>query len=285
MGSDPSRCFCLSPTDTFGYDRAMNRSSPPLARATFVALASLALGACAAPRDPELERHVIRHRLNVAQKVEAPSEPTPPPPAAPPAPALAVKTYSNAELTRFFAAVPGVGARLTATLETAQGSITCVLEDQRAPQTTANFVALATGQTAFRTADSGPPQTRPFYDGLTFHRALDNFIIQAGNPTGRFNAGPGWRITRETGANDLFEKEGVLAMIDDGDATHGSQFFITVRADRSLANRYAAFGRCDNPELVRAIANAEKRPTTEGKPSTPVAPVRIERLVIGRAAE
>ncbi len=257
----------------------------PLTLVSFALAASVVLVACAAPRDPELERHVIMQRLKAtAPKAPEAALPAPPaPPAnAPAAPSAAVKTYSNADLTRILAAAPGTGARISATIETAQGSITCVLEDQRAPQTTANFLGLALGQTPWRTREGTDPQSRPFYDGLTFHRTLDNFIIQAGNPTGRFNAGPGWRIARETGANDLFEQPGALAMIDDGDATHGSQFFITARADKSMGGRYAAFGRCDNPDLVRSIANAEKRAATDGKPSTPVSPVRIERLVVNR---
>ena len=141
---------------------------------------------------------------------------------------------------------------------------------------------MALGLTPWKARDDGPDQTRPFYDGLGFHRTLDDFIIQAGNPTGAYNAGPGWRIARETGANDLFTELGTLAMIDDGDATHGSQFFIALRADKSLGRRYVAFGRCNNLDLVRTIANAEKKPTTEGKPNSPKEPVSIERIALRR---
>lgn len=259
-----------------GYDALMKRS---------LALAVL-LGACAAPRDPVLERAAHKVRLE-ATKTPAPAEEAPREPADPKSAAASsgrpVKTYSGDELARIFAAIPGAGARIQAAIETPQGTITCTLEDTKAPQTTANFVGLALGLTPFRTRDDGPEERRPFYDGLSFHRALDNFIIQAGNPTGAYNAGPGWRIARETGASELFDAPLALAMIEDGDGSHGSQFFIATKADKSLARRYAAFGRCDNAELVVAIANAEKRPTTEGKPSTPKDPVRIERLVIRRA--
>lgn len=266
----------------FGYVASMR-----LLRLTIGLALLTALGACAAPRDPELERAIIKHRL--AQKAPKPAE-EPSTPAPPPAPAAKsvdpgasrpLKTYDGNELARIAAAVPGTGARIVAAIETAQGTIECIL-DERAPQTVANFVALALGQTPWRPRENAPEETRPFYDGLRFHRAQDDFIIQAGNPTGAHNAGPGWRIARETGANELFAEPGTLAMIDDGDLTHGSQFFIVLRADKGLGRRYAAFGRCNNLELVRTIANAEKKPTTEGKPSTPKEPVQIERLTLRR---
>lgn len=248
----------------------------------------IALQACAAPRDPELERAIIKFRLAEAapRPADEPSTPSTPPPApaskaVDPGASRPLKTYDGNELARIAAAIPGTGARITAAIETAQGTIECIL-DERAPQTTANFIALALGQTPWRPRENAPEETRPFYDGLRFHRAQDDFIIQAGNPTGAHNAGPGWRIARETGANDLFAEPGTLAMIDDGDLTHGSQFFIVLRADKGLGRRYAAFGRCGNLELVRAIANAEKKPTTEGKPSTPKDPVAIERLTLRR---
>jgi peptidyl-prolyl cis-trans isomerase A (cyclophilin A) len=244
-----------------------------------VALASL-LTVCAAPRDPELEKQVLevrRQRLKPpAAEDEGASPPASEPPAAPERP---TKSFSGSEIAAILGRVEGAGATLEATFTTAQGVIRCRL-DERAPQTVANFVGLATGQLEWRPDPAGAAQQRPFYDGLTFHRIVQDFIIQAGNPTGRANAGPGWRIARELGARDLFLEAGALAMIDDGDASHGSQLFITAKPDRGLGNTYAAFGRCDAPELVKAIANAEKKPGSDGK--SPAVPVVIDSVKVAR---
>jgi peptidyl-prolyl cis-trans isomerase A (cyclophilin A) len=246
---------------------------------------ALSLAACAAPRDPALERAVIENRLK--QTKPAPADGDSAPPAAPESASATVtevpiKTYSDGEIARIMAQVGGAGAKLLMSLETGLGPIRCTLEPDLAPQTVANLVGLANGLTPWRSDPKTEATARRLYDGLTFHRAINDFIIQTGNPTGRYNAGPGWRITRETGGTSLFAEPGALAMIDDGDASHGSQFFIAVRADKALANRYAAFGRCADLDLVRRIANAEKRTASDGKPSVPVSPVTLDKLVITR---
>jgi len=251
-----------------------------------LALSILAQAGCAAPRDPELERGGIKARLARAENPDDDddkgSEP-PPGPASAEATATArpVKTWSGSEITAVLAAVGGAGKDLVAEIESGQGLIRCTL-DERAAQSVANFVALATGQVEWQ-AQGRPKSKAPLYDGLTFHRAVQDFIIQTGNPTGRFNDGPGWRIARETAANDLFEAPGALAMIEDGDAAHGSQVFITARRDPKLGLKYAAFGRCEPVATVQAIANAEKKPSSgEGSPSAPLNPVPIKSVRILR---
>lgn len=248
-----------------------------IARATpFLLASALSLSACGAPRDPELEKAVL---LAKKTKAEAPpeSEAPPPPPPASSAPSRPLKSYSGAEIATILAGVPGTGT-LRATFETALGNITCSL-DERAPQTVANFVGLATGQLEWR-ADDAPPKARPLYDGLAFHRIVQDFIIQAGNPTGSLNAGPGWRIAREQGANDLFAAPGAIAMVEEEDGSHGSQFFIMLKADRGQGDKRTAFGRCAELDLVRQIANAEKKPRSDGK--APANPVTITAVKIDR---
>jgi peptidyl-prolyl cis-trans isomerase A (cyclophilin A) len=247
---------------------------------------ALAFTGCAAPRDPDFERAVISARLKKAAPVaEDTGEEPPRAPAATSAAVaeLPIKTYSSADISRILAGVEGAGTRLRMTLTTALGLIRCTLEPDLAPQAVANLVGLATAQTPWKADPNSAPSQRRFYDGLTFHRAVADFIIQTGNPTGRYNAGPGWRITRETTANTLFSEPGALAMIDDGDGSHGSQFFIAVRADKGLTKRYGAFGRCENLDIIRQIANAEKRESSDGKASVPLSPVTIERLSIERS--
>jgi cyclophilin family peptidyl-prolyl cis-trans isomerase len=251
-----------------------------------VTAASVALAAgCGAPRDPDLEERALRARLKAeAPLVEPPVSEPPPAPPPPPEPegqatrpkkeATPVRRLVAAEVAATLARVEGVGDGLVATFETGAGTFSCRLFPAEAPETVANFVALATG------AASG----KPFYDGLRFHRAIDQFIIQSGNPTGAPGGGPGWRIAREDGLGKLFDAPGALGMVDDGDAIHGSQFFVTLRPDANLAKRYAAFGQCDALEVPRAIAAGPKRPATRPGESAavPVEPVELRRVRLSR---
>jgi len=194
------------------------------------------------------------------------------------------RVYGEAELTKIMSGLPGEGDAVEATLETAEGTIRCQLLPELAPQTVGNFVALATGQRSWRDPDTGDVSKGRFYDGLTFHRTIANFIIQTGNPSATKAAGPGWTITRETGDAALFDQAGVLAMVDAGEDSHGSQFFVTVRASASLKPKYTAFGTCDNAALVKKIADADKHPSTaEGKSATkPVRPTRLTKVNLRR---
>ncbi len=229
---------------------------------------------CGAPRDPELEKQVL-----LARKAKA-AAPANDEGSSPPAAVTVVrpmKTYSGEEIAKILA-TGGEGMNLVALITTDKGVLTCTL-DERAPQTVANFVGLATGQLEWQDA-AGAPRKGAFYDGLTFHRIVHEFIIQTGNPTGKSNAGPGWRLSREQGANELFLQPGAMGMIEDGDATHGSQFFITAKPDKSLGNTYNAFGRCDAVDLVKAISSAEKKAGGDGK--SPAAPVGITSIKVER---
>lgn len=241
---------------------------------------SLGLG-CAAPRDPELEKQVLLARKKKAEKPEDEGGSAPPQVGGPAMSDRPVKTLSGAEIAEILGAVPGQGPHVIATFVTAQGEIRCTL-DERAPQTMANFVGLATGQLEWRPAPSDPPRKKRFYDGLTFHRIVHEFIIQTGNPTGRANAGPGWRVPREQGANELFLGAGAIGMIDDAGQTHGSQLFITAKPDRGLGNSYTAFGKCAPVALIKAISAAEKKANSDGK--QPAVPVEIKAIRVERGS-
>jgi len=116
---------------------------------------------------------------------------------------------------------------LTATFQTERGTIKVELAAGKAPLTVANFVNLA---------------RRGFYDGLTFHRVIPDFMIQGGCPQGSGTGGPGYRFEDETG-NGLSHERGVLSMANAGPATNGSQFFITHVACPWLDGKHTVFGK------------------------------------------
>jgi peptidylprolyl isomerase len=125
---------------------------------------------------------------------------------------------------------------LYAKMRTNQGNIIIKLAFDKAPLTVSNFVGLAEG-----TKHSNIQTGKPFYDGLTFHRVIDNFIIQGGDPRGDGTGNPGYRFTDEF--SDLtHNKAGILSMANSGPNTNGSQFFITHNATPWLNGKHTVFG-------------------------------------------
>ena len=256
----------------------MTHRTPPL-----LPLAALVLVACGAPRDPDLEKRALK--AQAAAAADRAATPLPDAPTiAPAAAAVLPKSYANDEVRRIMAAVPGQGRALWAEFRTQAGTIKCALDEAAAPQTVANFVGLATGQVPWSDGARSPASQSAFYDGLTFHRVVSNFIIQTGNPGRQVGGGPGWTLPRETGAPTAFDAPGALAMIDAGADSHGSQLFMTTRPDPSLKPRYTAFGRCAEVDVIRTISNGDKVPAADGKSSSvPRDPVRIFSLKVFRA--
>ena len=247
---------------------------------------------CRGPRDVELDQRVAVARVAVGAAAAAPSV-APPKSAATPersskaAPRKGVidlRTYSDNDIKEILGKVTGSGAELKARLTTTRGDILCTLFADDSPQTVANFVALATGQRSWRHPDTQKLQTEPFYNGLTFHRVISNFIAQTGNPGRSRNGGPGWTIVRETGPAKAYDTAGTMGAVDSGDESHGSMFFITAVPYRNHQGKYSPFGHCDNPELVKSLANGETHPATDGEKRgyRPKAPVTIERVTIIR---
>jgi len=116
----------------------------------------------------------------------------------------------------------------TATFETSRGSIVCELFANDAPATVNNFVFLA---------------REGFYDGTVFHRVIENFMIQGGDPTGTGRGGPGYRFEDELKNNPQRHQVGSLSMANAGPNTNGSQFFITHIATDWLDGKHTVFGK------------------------------------------
>ena len=152
-------------------------------------------------------------------------------------------------------------ANPTARFTTNQGSFDVELFEDQAPATARNFEKLV---------------EKGFYDGTVFHRVIDGFMLQGGDPTGTGRGGPGYSIKDEFNPSLRHTGEGILSMANAGPNTGGSQFFITLAATPWLDNKHAIFGRVTSGmEVVHAIG---KVPTAGG--DRPKQEVRIEKVSI-----
>jgi cyclophilin family peptidyl-prolyl cis-trans isomerase len=147
--------------------------------------------------------------------------------------------------------------------ETSMGNFTIELFEQQAPKTVENFVKLA---------------EKKFYDGVIFHRVIDGFMIQGGDPTGTGRGGPGYQFADEFHPQLKHNSEGTLSMANAGPNTNGSQFFITLTATPHLDGKHAVFGKV--VEGIDVVKKIGKTPTKAGdRPATDVVmkSVKIEK--------
>ncbi|MDQ0010511.1 peptidyl-prolyl cis-trans isomerase B (cyclophilin B) [Luteibacter jiangsuensis] len=128
---------------------------------------------------------------------------------------------------------------INVTMKTNKGDIHLRLHDEKTPVTVANFVNLA---------------KRGYYDGLSFHRVIPDFMIQGGCPEGSGRGGPGYRFGDEFDASLKHDKPGILSMANAGPGTNGSQFFITHGATPWLDGKHSVFGEVVGPE-DQAVVN------------------------------
>jgi peptidyl-prolyl cis-trans isomerase A (cyclophilin A) len=166
----------------------------------------------------------------------------------------------------------------TATLHTNHGDIVINLLGDHAPQTVANFVGLASGTKEYRDPGTGRKTTGRFYDGLTFHRVIDGFMIQGGDPEGTGRGGPGYTFADEIHPDLVFNKPYLLAMANAGPGTNGSQFFITVGPAPHLNRRHTIFGEVADP-ASRAVVDKIAKVRT-GRADRPVDEVVITSVDI-----
>lgn len=144
------------------------------------------------------------------------------------------------------------GYELRATIVTDEGDIHCTLLDGSAPLSVANFVGLARGTRPFLDPATGEWTTRPYYDGLTFHRAQVRAFVQGGR-IGETNA-VGFRLQDEPSVGNAFDKPGVLALAnEERPNTSAAQFFITTEARRDLDGKYTIIGRCEDVPVIRTL--------------------------------
>ena len=161
---------------------------------------------------------------------------------------------------------------------TSAGSFKIRLFDAEVPNTVKNFVGLAEGTQEFVDPKTGQKTTRPFYDGLVFHRVIDSFMIQGGCPLGTGTGGPGYKFADEFHPTLRHDKPGILSMATSGPNTNGSQFFVTLVPTPWLDNRHSVFG-----EVVEGLDVVEKIGKTPTRNDRPVTPITIESVKIERS--
>jgi peptidyl-prolyl cis-trans isomerase A (cyclophilin A) len=165
---------------------------------------------------------------------------------------------------------------------TSEGNFTVRLFEEEVPNTVANFVGLASGTKEFTDPQSGRKAQRPFFDGLTFHRIIDGFMIQGGDPLGTGTGGPGYRFADEFHPKLRHSKAGILSMANAGPNTNGSQFFITLAATPWLDNRHSVFGEVT--EGMDVIQKIGRTPTS--KPGDrPIKPVVVQSVTVQRSGQ
>ncbi len=158
---------------------------------------------------------------------------------------------------------------LYAKVKTSKGDILLNLEFEKTPGTVGNFVALAEGNME----NTSKPQGNKYYDGLKFHRVIDNFMVQGGCPQGTGTGNPGYSFDDEFHSELKHDKPGILSMANSGPATNGSQFFITHVETPWLDNKHTVFGNVvEGMDVVNSIKQDD---TLEN----------IEVIRVGEAAE
>ncbi|MCI5826575.1 MAG: peptidylprolyl isomerase [Arcanobacterium sp.] len=156
---------------------------------------------------------------------------------------------------------------MKATLHTTLGDIAVDLYPEYAPETVANFTELAQGKREWSDPRTGAATTDPLYNGVIFHRVIDGFMIQGGDPLGTGTGGPGYTFDDEISNDVNFTEPYMLAMANAGTrmghGTNGSQFFITVAPTTWLQGKHTIFGRVTDPSsqaVVDAIATTPTGP-------------------------
>ena len=163
--------------------------------------------------------------------------------------------------------------------ETSLGNFTVELFDAKTPNTVANFVGLVEGTKEWTHPKTKEKHTKPYYDGIIFHRVINGFMIQGGDPLGQGTGGPGYTFADEFSPKLRHDRAGLLSMANRGPNTGGGQFFITLVPTPWLDNKHAIFGEIvEGMEVVEAIGR-----TPTSKPSDrPIKPITIQTVTIER---
>ncbi len=192
---------------------------------------------------------------------------------------------SLAPVLVMLAGLAGLGASwketpgMYATIETNHGTIVCELYPKETPKTVDNFTGLAEATKPYKDSNLGEMVKKRFFDGLTFHRVIPNFMMQGGDPLGTGAGGPGYRFEDEIVPSLTFDKPGRLAMANSGGGnTNGSQFFITQVPTPHLNGKHTIFG-----QVVEGMDVVDKICGTMGTPSgRPKEPITMKKVTITR---
>jgi peptidyl-prolyl cis-trans isomerase A (cyclophilin A) len=161
--------------------------------------------------------------------------------------------------------------RLTAVFETNLGTFEAEFYAKECPETVWNFANLAEGRQETERGGN-------FYDGLTFHRVIQGFVIQGGCPVGSGTGGPGYQFGDEFDPSLKHDSEGVFSMANAGPGTNGSQFFVTLAPTPHLDGAHSVFGKVvSGMDVVRKIGAVKTGPM-----DGPVEPVVMEKVTIRR---
>jgi peptidyl-prolyl cis-trans isomerase A (cyclophilin A) len=161
---------------------------------------------------------------------------------------------------------------------TSEGNFTVRLFDTEAPGTVANFVGLAEGTKEWTDPRSNQKVKQPYYDGTIFHRVIDGFMIQGGDPLGQGIGGPGYNFADEFHPSLRHSKAGILSMANRGPNTNGGQFFITLGPTPHLDDRHSVFGEVvSGMDIVRKIGSTPTGDRDRPKKDVVIQTVRIER--------
>ncbi len=169
---------------------------------------------------------------------------------------------------------PGLDKGVYAEFVTNKGTFVAKLYNEQAPLTVANFVALSEGTNDM--VDS-LYKGKPFYDGLTFHRIIKDFMIQGGDPKGDGSGNPGYRFPDEFADSLTHSKKGILSMANSGPGTNGSQFFITLKETPWLNGKHTIFGEIvKGQEIIDSLGTVE----TAKPGDKPVDPIILQTVSI-----
>ena len=169
-----------------------------------------------------------------------------------------------------------MATKTVATIDTNKGQIQVELFPNHAPKTVRNFVGLATGDIEWTDPATGKKRNDPLYQNVIFHRIIQGFMLQGGDPLGQGTGGPGYQFADEIHPELSFDRPYLLAMANAGPNTNGSQFFITTVPTPHLNGRHTIFGRViEGQDVVDAI---ESVPT--GRQDRPKEDVVINSIAV-----
>ena len=182
-----------------------------------------------------------------------------------------------------FAALP-LQAQIFADFDTTLGDFTVELDYTNSPRAVASFITLAEGSRPWIDSTTGAVQTnKPYYEGITFHRVIDGFVIQAGSQNGTGSDGPGYSFPDEVDNGLSFNTPYLLAMANSGPNTNGSQFFITVGTPTNLNGVHTIFG---SVSAGTSVVDTINDVPTSGNPSNrPLTDVVINTVAIRRVGD